>query len=207
MWLTLTRPTQLWNFSYGREQPTSCFFSPPSSAFTFFLFLTSPIHLVKCTPENIRHSCLKVWLVNLLSHSLRWPPLTSPLEPQWKNASGWELEFQWIRGMPHCSLFLSCLLLSPDTFPQSAGLASLFMSLLVEGDPGTSHAQLKVGAGFVPCLYDMPEVLRYPVPVSFLSGTGSHVCPTQLCKERQAATVWGFWFSTWRMIQTFLWHW
>lgn len=51
-----------------------------------------------------------------------------------------------------------------------------------------SLAGLKLGARLAWRLYDTPEVLRNLVPLSFLSGTGSGVCPTQLW-ENQAAAV------------------
>lgn len=58
----------------------------------------------------------------------------------------------------------------------------------MEGDPSTSLSELKLGAGSALRLFDTPEVPRNSVPVSFLSGTGSGVCPTQLW-ESQAAAV------------------
>lgn len=186
-----------------KNNPLLIVFSFSHKCFYFVLFLfvlTSPILFVKYTQENIRHSSLKAWLVDLLTHSLHWPPLTSLSELWWKSASGSELEFQRIHWMPHRSLFLSCLC-SPVSWR-----TCLFMSLLVEGDPSTFLTELKLGACFTPCLYDTPEVLWNSVTVSFLSGTGSGVCPTQLW-ENQDGAGWGFWFPSYHMIKSFLWHW
>lgn len=195
MWLTLTRPTQLWNFSYGEEQPTYlCSFPSPSSAFTFSFF-------------NLPHPSCKM-------HTGKHPPFLSEGLPRQSphplfaltstHLSSWATVEERIRlgaRVPAHSSDATPFSLPvtpplPGHLPSVSWCSCLFMSLLVEGYPSTSHAELNVVAGFVPCLFDTPEVLQNPVPVSFLSDTGSRICPTQLWNERQAAAVWSFWFPT-----------